>query len=182
MLVGEQREAPVLASNPRVHDSGRPVDGWLAASLFWRRFRREQPEQVCRLLELFTRWRPPRRGVSSHWWASFFHDTIRRVPQIQAPTLILHGDLDAIAPLATARMLAARIPGAELKVVSGAGHAYALERPIESFALLCEWLDRREPIEPGRRTGALAAAEPLTRALGIARTGLSLVELAPGRR
>ena len=99
----------------------------------------------------------------------------------------LHGELDAIAPLASARMLAARIPDAELKVVSGAGHAYALERPVESFQLLCEWLECREPIAPGRpRTGPLAAAEPLTQALGlpvgIARTGLSLAELARGRR
>jgi 3-oxoadipate enol-lactonase len=198
LILGCTSPGGPLAARPSLGDLRRlgrpatrelldPVDGWLAASLFSRRFRREQPEEVRGLLELFTRWRPSLRGVSSHWWASFFHDTIRRLPQIQAPTLILHGELDAMAPLANARMLAARIPDAELKVVSGAGHAYALERPVESFELLCEWLDRREPIEPGRRrTGALAAAEPLTRALGLpvgmARTGLSLVELARGRR
>ncbi|HTX45822.1 MAG TPA: alpha/beta fold hydrolase [Solirubrobacteraceae bacterium] len=198
LILGCTSPGGPLAARPTLRDLRRlgqpatrelldPVDGWLAALLFSRPFRHQQPERVRALLELFTRRRPPLRGVSSHWWASFFHDTVSRLPQIQAPTLVLHGELDAMAPLANARMLAARIPDAELKIVRSAGHAYALERPAESFQLLCDWLDPLEPIAPGPpRTGALAAAEPLTRALGLpvgmARTGLSLVELARGRR
>ena len=99
---------------------------------------------------------------------------------------MLHGDRDAMAPLGNARLLAERIPDAELAIVRGAGHAYALERPEESYEVLAAWLDRREPIPAGRpRRGVTARAEPLTRALGLpigaARTGASLVGLATDR-
>jgi hypothetical protein len=70
--------------------------------------------------------------------------------------------------------------------VPGAGHAFPLERPDESFALLTEWYDRRSPIPAGRpRSGLAARREPLTRALGLpigaARTGASLAGLAADR-
>ncbi len=98
---------------------------------------------------------------------------------IRAPTLVMHGERDAMAPISNARLLADRIPDAELCIVPGSGHAYMLERPQESFELLTAWLDRRGPIPAGApRTGAAARAEPLTRALGLpigaARTGASL--------
>jgi hypothetical protein len=109
-----------------------------------------------------------------------------RLGKIQAPTLVLHGGADAMAPLANAHLLAERIPDAELKIIEGAGHAFALERPQESYDALTDWLDRRGPIGPGRpRTGMTAAAEPLTRALGLpigaARTTASLAGLATDR-
>ena len=82
-------------------------------------------------------------------------------------------------------MLVERIPDAELALVVGAGHAYALECPERSAAMVTRWLDRREPIPAGApRTGVRARAEPVTRALGLPigrpRTGASLPAL--GRR
>jgi pimeloyl-ACP methyl ester carboxylesterase len=45
------------------------------------------------------------------------------LPKIGLPTLVVHGDIDASAPLAlTGRPTAALIPGAELKVYEGAPH------------------------------------------------------------
>jgi pimeloyl-ACP methyl ester carboxylesterase len=55
----------------------------------------------------------------------------------------MHGELDRLVPLAAARLLAARIPDAELAVVPGTGHAYALEAPRESLELLLDWRARR---------------------------------------
>jgi hypothetical protein len=96
------------------------------------------------------------------------------------------GERDAMSPLANARLLAARIPDAELAIVPGAGHACALERPEESLALLVEWLERRAPIPAGApRTGAAPHWEPFTRTLGLPigalRSGASLAELASER-
>jgi 3-oxoadipate enol-lactonase len=167
--------------------SGRsPLQGGLAACLFSARFRREEPERVRFLLEHFRRHLPPPHGVAGQFWASAFHDTVSRLDQIQAPTLVLHGEKDVMAPLENARMLARDIPDAELAIVAGAGHAYALERPAEAFAALATWFDRHAPIAPGApRTGLTARVEPMTRALGLPigalRTGASLIALARER-
>ncbi|HEY2637337.1 MAG TPA: alpha/beta hydrolase [Solirubrobacteraceae bacterium] len=161
---------------------GRP---WLAPFLFTEEFRSEHPERVAELLEPFSRHRPSAHGVSFQFWATVYHDTVSRLHEIQAPTLVAHGRRDAMAPLANARMLAERIPDAELAVLPGA-HAFALEHPERTQATVAEWLDRRAPIAPGRRRTDLSArVEPLTRLLGLqigaARTGASLVELARRR-
>jgi 3-oxoadipate enol-lactonase len=172
------------ASARALRESGRP---YLAAALFSAEFRRRQPERVRVLLEPFRRYRPPPQGVLAQWWATVYHDTFSRLGLIQAPTLVMHGELDAIAPLANARLLAERIPNAELAIVPGTGHAYALERPEESLALMLGWLEQRGAIAAGPpRTGAGARLEPLTRRLGLPigalRTGASLVGLASDRR
>jgi 3-oxoadipate enol-lactonase len=160
-----------------VREPGRP---WLAAALFSPEFRREQPERVRELLAYFAKHRARPQGIAAHWSASVFHDTVSRLGSIQAPTLVMHGECDAMSPLANARMLARRIPNAELAVVPRAGHAFALERPEASLALLMGWLRGREPIAAGRpNTGLGARAEPLTRAwglpIGAIRTGRSLL-------
>lgn len=162
---------------------GRPV---LGAALFSPEFRRDQPERALELIEYFTRHRARPQGMAAHWWASVFHDTVSRLGTIQAPTLVMHGDRDAMDPLGNARLLADRIPAAELAVVPGAGHAYALEQPEESFELFMRWLQRHEAIAPGRPNTAMAArAERLTRTFGLPvgalRTGRSLVGFATNR-
>jgi 3-oxoadipate enol-lactonase len=155
----------------------------MAGALFSPQFRREHPEQVRRLLRYFARHRVTPRGAWGHWWATVYHDTVSRLGEIQAPALVLHGELDAMTPLGNARLLAERIPDAELVVIPRAGHAFALERPEESARAFTDWLDRRGPIGPGRpRAGLAARAEPLTRALGLPigamRTGASLLDRA----
>jgi len=149
--------------------------------LFSPQFRREHPERVRELLRYFEL-RPS--SLWAHWWATVYHDTVSRLAQIQAPTLVMHGGEDVMAPVGNARLLASRIPGAELIIVPGAGHAFPLERPRESFEAVERFLDRE--IAPGRRrTGMVARAEPLTRAFGLpigaARTGVSLAGLAADR-
>jgi pimeloyl-ACP methyl ester carboxylesterase len=57
----------------------------------------------------------------------------------------MHGECDRLVPLEASKLLAARIPDAELAVVPGAGHAYALEAPQESLGLLLDWRERRLP-------------------------------------
>ena len=160
-----------------------PVDSTLAAVLFSERFRRDEPERAHFLLEHFRRHLPAAQGVAAQLLASVFHDTVSRLDQVQAPTLVLHGERDVMAPLGNARMLAERIPNAELAIVPGAGHAYALERPDVSFNLFASWYARHAPIAPGvARRGLTARVEPVTRALGLpigaARTGASLLARA----
>lgn len=152
---------------------------WLGAILFSDDFRREHPERVRELVPLFVRHFSPPWGINAHWWASFFHDTVSRLDQVQAPTLVMHGSEDGMAPIGVGELLASRIPDAQLELIPGAGHAYPLEQPEESLRVFLEWLEARSPISAGEPREDLAArVEPLTRALGLhigaLRTGQSL--------
>jgi len=69
-------------------------------------------------------------------------DSFDRLPQIKAPTLVLHGDRDILVPVANAHILKDRIPGAELRIVPGAGHVFTWEFPEESTALIVEFLTK----------------------------------------
>lgn len=62
-----------------------------------------------------------RRG---HLRASNRHDAWAGLPQVQAPTLILHGSDDLMTPVANAALLQGLIVGAELMVLPGARHAF----------------------------------------------------------
>lgn len=174
-----------LAAAPRAGSStarGRIV----ASALFSERFRTREPARAAELVGYLGRHRATPVGVSAHWWASVYHDTMSRLPRISAPTLVLHGELDSLCPLGNARLLAQLIGDAELAVVPGAGHAYLLECPAESAALLTGWLDRRGPIAPGRPRSDLARrVEPLVRPFGLpvgaVRAGGSLARLAADR-
>lgn len=45
-----------------------------------------------------------------------------RLPRVEAPTLVLHGEADPLIPVAAAHDLAQRIPGAQLDLLPGWGH------------------------------------------------------------
>ena len=68
------------------------------------------------------------------------HDTYDRLPDIAAPTLVLHGTDDPLLPVGNARILAERIPGAKLVLFEGARHAYLLEKQAEADAAVLDFL------------------------------------------
>jgi pimeloyl-ACP methyl ester carboxylesterase len=69
-------------------------------------------------------------------------DSFERLPQIEAPTLVIHGDRDVLVPVANSYVLKERIPGAELRIVPGAGHLFTFEFPEESAAAVVEFLTK----------------------------------------
>jgi pimeloyl-ACP methyl ester carboxylesterase len=111
--------------------------------LFSPGFRREQPERVRELVRYFTAHRSSVAAIGAQTFASATFSAVSRLGRLRAPTLVMHGECDRLVPLAASKLLAARIPGAELAVVPGAGHAYALEAPQESLDLLLDWRERR---------------------------------------
>lgn len=161
------------------------------AALFSPAYAAAHPDDVAAHLHRLGADRAGVRGGLLHLWASAWHDTVSRLRTLQAPTLVLHGELDVLTPVANARLLARRIPGAELVVVPGTGHLPLLERPEHVRDLVLDWLGGIGPVPPGRPLeGVRAAAEPLTRAFGLqtgalrtARSSLSAAaRLATGRR
>jgi pimeloyl-ACP methyl ester carboxylesterase len=66
--------------------------------------------------------------------------TYDRLPQIEAPTLVVHGDRDVIIPVENAYILAERIPGAKLHIVEGAGHGYPAQDPVGVHRVIVDFL------------------------------------------
>jgi pimeloyl-ACP methyl ester carboxylesterase len=67
---------------------------------------------------------PARQGAANRAF-----DTYDRLPSLQMPTLILHGDQDAITPVENAAILARLIPHAVVEIVAGTGHVITTEQP-----------------------------------------------------
>lgn len=67
--------------------------------------------------------------------AAMLADGDRRalLARLDVPTVIVHGDVDPMVPVANAHDLAASIPGAELRIVEGLGHDLPAQL-VEDFA------------------------------------------------
>ena len=140
----------------------------LIGHLFSPQYAAEHEQEVRAHLQRLGADRAGLRGALLHLAASSVHDTVPRLPRLQAPTLVLHGELDRMVSPANAELLAERIPRARLAVVPGAGHVPLLERPEEVRDLVLAWMDELGPVRPGRPLSPLeSAAEAWTRAFGL---------------
>jgi pimeloyl-ACP methyl ester carboxylesterase len=64
----------------------------------------------------------------------------KRLPLIEAPTLLIWGAEDRIVPRSYAKRFAAGIKGkTELRVIEGAGHLAELDKPDETAAAVLDW-------------------------------------------
>lgn len=66
------------------------------------------------------------------------HDTCARLPELQAPTLVVHGTEDQLIPVQNGRVIANLIPGSRLEILEGCGHMFFLEQPQRSAQLMRE--------------------------------------------
>ena len=74
------------------------------------------------------------------------HEDACLAPELESitvPTLVIHGERDAIVPVDVGRQTAARIPGAELVVIPGAGHVPTITRPRDVVRAIADWSERR---------------------------------------
>jgi pimeloyl-ACP methyl ester carboxylesterase len=71
-----------------------------------------------------------------------------RLRGLRVPVLLVWGDQDRVVPVAQARRAAARLPDAEVVVLSGCGHLPHVEDPAAFDRALVAFLDQGD-----RRTG-----------------------------
>lgn len=77
---------------------------------------------------------------ASTWRAIADLDTLPRLGEIHAPTLVMTGGADLSTPLAAAQPIANAIPGAVLKVIEGAPHMAPYEKPELFNPMVLEFL------------------------------------------
>lgn len=86
-------------------------------------------------LDTFARWQ--RSEVRWDRLASDYRD---RLPGFRPPALIVHGDQDSSVPIARAVAAQALIPGARLRIVTGAGHWVQRDQPAAVLAAMREFM------------------------------------------
>jgi 3-oxoadipate enol-lactonase len=67
-------------------------------------------------------------------------DSYPRLGEIKAPTLVIHGDDDAIVPVANADVLNGAIKGSKQHIIADAGHMFFWEAPEESAEVAGDFL------------------------------------------
>lgn len=69
------------------------------------------------------------------WWSSYL-----RLPSIRVPTLVVHGDSDRLVPPENGKVVAARIPGAQFRLIEDAGHILTTDQPEACKRLMVDFL------------------------------------------
>lgn len=127
---GDRHGVPRPAEVTRVMTSGAsPARAELFVSAG---FRHRHPELTATLA-------PAARSAAAlraHFHASRQHDAWAVLPDVQAPTLVLHGTADQVCPVHNGELLAQRIPGATLRRVRNGRHGFHVE-----FAQTAHWVE-----------------------------------------
>jgi len=84
-----------------------------------------------------------------------------KLPGMRVPTLVIHGEWDRLVPPANARIIAERIPGAELVMIPHASHLLFTDQPAATHDAILRFLaahaDERTDAETERHTGRMGA-------------------------
>ncbi|MBM3175408.1 MAG: alpha/beta fold hydrolase [Chloroflexi bacterium] len=138
---------PEMAKLP-VEERARQTVHWL--------WTREYIDNNPRAVELFVavtaEYPTPLHGYRCQAKAIMGHDTYDRLPRIKATTLVITGDADRLIPAENSRILASRIPNAELVILENSGHGFVTDAREKATGEILDFLSRHstENREPGR--------------------------------
>lgn len=101
----------------------------------------ENPGLLEQIVEQMMKHPASPQGQMGQSEAVMSHNTYERLPEIKAPVLVIHGDSDQVIPVENAKILASRIPGAELAIFPDTGHML-LEAGGEMTKVTLDFLKR----------------------------------------
>ncbi len=94
----------------------------LTNSLFPEEYRKNNPEIIEKVVKNYAIHPPSAKGFEAQAAYAETFDTYDKLSKIRIPTLILHGTEDIILPVENAKILAEKIPQAELILFEKTGH------------------------------------------------------------
>ncbi len=109
--------------NPFIYDSGTPQE-------------RIEADFVLR-----KRWFARPEGYMAQLQAILAWEAYSRLPQITAPTLVIHGESDQLVPPANGKIIGERIPGAKVVMVPNASHILSTDQPEAVHQAVLDFLD-----------------------------------------
>jgi pimeloyl-ACP methyl ester carboxylesterase len=99
------------------------------------RFAADQ-EAYMRFLEIGQRRAVPVEVIMEQIQAIGAHDTAARLPELELPTLVVHGTLDEMLPVRNGWLIAGLIPDSRLEIFEETGHLFFWEHPERSAELI----------------------------------------------
>jgi len=109
--------------NPFIYDSGTPQ------------------ERIDADFVLRKQWFASPHGYMAQLQAILAWESYSRLPQISAPTLVIHGESDRLVPPANSKIIAERIPGAKLVMIPHASHILSTDQPDAVHHAVLDFLD-----------------------------------------
>ena len=97
-------------------------------------------EQIDLDLQVLSEYYPVPEGYAAQLQAIFAWEAYSRLPQIGAPTLVIHGKNDRLVPAENADLIAARISKATLVKIPAAGHILMTDQPKWTQDTILEFL------------------------------------------
>jgi len=108
------------------------------------KFIEENPDIVDKRVAKQLEYPTPAHGATRQAGAIIGHDTYELLPKIKLPTLVIAGDDDRLIPIENSRILASRIPEAELVILKGVGHEFFIEDAEEVNKTILDFLGRHK--------------------------------------
>lgn len=110
--------------------------------LFSQDFINNNQTAVNNFVAMATEYVTPVHGAMGQAAAAQGHNTYDRLPEIKIPTMVIAGEADRLIPVENSRILASRIPGAELVILKKAGHGFTAEAQEEANKAVLDFLGR----------------------------------------
>jgi len=102
----------------------------------------KNPAAIKRFIATSLEYPTPPHALVSQGNALVTFDGYDRLPDINVPTLAICGDKDRLIPFENSRILASRIPGAELAIIENAGHGFITDSTEKSSKIILDFLRR----------------------------------------
>jgi 3-oxoadipate enol-lactonase len=132
---GTPPEELARAVIPFIYDAGTPL------------------ERIEEDFAMRRKWFPTPEGYFAQLQGIMAWEAYSRLPQIAAPTLVIHGESDRLVPPENGMLIAARIPNAKLLLISHASHIFPCDQPEVAHCAMLEFLAAHADDLPKQRAG-----------------------------
>jgi 3-oxoadipate enol-lactonase len=105
-------------------------------------FIENNPDAVKRYVAVTTEYPTPPEAYACQANFILTFSSYDRLPELKTPTLVICGAKDRLIPPENSRILASRIPGAELAVIENAGHGFITDSAEESSKVILRFLHK----------------------------------------
>jgi 3-oxoadipate enol-lactonase len=128
---------PEIAKLP-VEDKARALIPWV-----WNKeFVDKNPAASKRFIAARCEYPTPPHAIVSQQNVLMTHDMYDRLPDIKASTLVIAGSKDRLCPFDNSKLLASRIPNAELAIIENAGHNFFDDSTEKASTIILDFLRR----------------------------------------